>query len=45
MDRDVTEAAKQTYYHMRDWDPQTGWPSQEKLAELGLGWLQEITAG
>ena len=45
MDRDVTEAAKQTYYHMRDWDPQTGWPSQEKLAELGLGWLQEVTAG
>jgi aldehyde:ferredoxin oxidoreductase len=45
MDRDLTEAAKQTYYRMRDWDPRTGWPSQEKLAELGLGWLQETTTG
>jgi aldehyde:ferredoxin oxidoreductase len=43
MNRDVTEAAKQTYYRMRDWNPRTGWPSQEKLVELGLGWLQETT--
>ena len=45
MDRDVTEAAKRIYYRMRDWDPKTGWPSHEKLAELGLGWLQETGRG
>ncbi len=24
------------YYAYRGWDPQTGWPTQEKLSELGL---------
>jgi aldehyde:ferredoxin oxidoreductase len=26
-----------TYYAARDWDPQTGWPGQERLQRLGLG--------
>jgi aldehyde:ferredoxin oxidoreductase len=41
MDRSRTEEAMRVYYRMRDWDPNTGWPSREKLVELGLGWLSE----
>jgi aldehyde:ferredoxin oxidoreductase len=41
MDRSRTEEAVRVYYRMRDWDPNTGWPSREKLVELGLGWLSE----
>ncbi len=26
------------YYEARGWDPQTGFPTQEKLSDLGLGW-------
>ena len=26
------------YYHVRGWDPKTGFPSQEKLRALGLDW-------
>jgi len=29
------------YYKARDWDPETGKPSREKLEELGLGWVAE----
>ena len=29
------------YYEARDWDPETGKPSREKLEELGLGWVAE----
>jgi aldehyde:ferredoxin oxidoreductase len=25
------------YYQLRGWDPETGWPTKEKLAELSLG--------
>jgi aldehyde:ferredoxin oxidoreductase len=25
------------YYRLRGWDPETGWPTREKLAELSLG--------
>ena len=25
------------YYRLRGWDPETGWPTQEKLEELSLG--------
>ena len=28
------------YYIARSWDAETGYPSQEKLAELGLDWVQ-----
>ena len=27
------------YYHARGWDPETGYPTPAKLAELGLGWV------
>ncbi len=29
------------YYQARDWDPETGKPSREKLEGLGLGWVAE----
>ena len=29
------------YYQARDWDPETGKPSREKLEKLGLGWVAE----
>ena len=30
------EEAKSRYYQLRGWDEKTGWPTREKLAELGL---------
>ena len=30
------EAAKSEYYRLRGWDERTGWPTTEKLKELGL---------
>jgi aldehyde:ferredoxin oxidoreductase len=36
------EQAKTRYYHLRGWDENTGWPTKEKLAELGL---QDIAEG
>ena len=27
------------YYDIRGWDPGTGFPSEDKLAELGLSWV------
>ncbi len=29
------------YYLVRGWDPQTGYPTKEKLLSLGLGWVVE----
>jgi aldehyde:ferredoxin oxidoreductase len=29
------------YYEIRDWDPETGKPSRDKLEELELGWVAE----
>ncbi len=34
-------AARRTYYQMAGWDPETGWPTPAKLAELGV---EDITA-
>jgi aldehyde:ferredoxin oxidoreductase len=31
----------EAYYHARGWNPETGIPSEEKLASLGLGWTLE----
>jgi aldehyde:ferredoxin oxidoreductase len=31
----------QAYYEVRGWDPATGFPTTEKLKELGLDWLVE----
>jgi aldehyde:ferredoxin oxidoreductase len=36
LDREKFEQMKDVYYELRGWDPQTGIPTQEKLAELGL---------
>jgi aldehyde:ferredoxin oxidoreductase len=30
------EEAKTRYYQLRGWDEKTGWPTREKLGELGL---------
>jgi aldehyde:ferredoxin oxidoreductase len=35
------ETMLRAYYAARGWNPDTGMPTPEKLAELGLGWLQE----
>ena len=42
MSRQEVEAAKQAYYRMRAWDSTTGWPLQEKLEELDIGWLSQL---
>ncbi len=31
----------EAYYYVRGWDPQSGYPTKDKLVELGLGWLVE----
>jgi aldehyde:ferredoxin oxidoreductase len=36
IDRDQFLAARRTYYQMAGWDPETGWPTEAKLAELGV---------
>ena len=30
--------ARRLYYQMEGWDPETGWPTYAKLAELGIEW-------
>jgi aldehyde:ferredoxin oxidoreductase len=35
------EHAKDTYYAMSGWDPQTGVPTRAKLEELGIGWVAD----
>jgi aldehyde:ferredoxin oxidoreductase len=41
IDREEFIKAKETYYGMMGWDPKTGTPKKEKLAELDLGWLSQ----
>lgn len=36
IDRVKFEALKDRYYELRGWDVETGWPTREKLEELGL---------
>ena len=36
IDKDTLEMLKDAYYEMRGWDKETGKPTAEKLAELGL---------
>jgi len=37
------QKALATYYHLAGWDAQTGAPTQDKLEELGIGWVvQEV---
>jgi aldehyde:ferredoxin oxidoreductase len=33
------ERAIHTFYDMMGWDPETGAPTEEKLLELGIGWV------
>jgi len=35
------EGMLEAYYLVRGWDPQTGYPTKEKLEELGLDWLED----
>jgi aldehyde:ferredoxin oxidoreductase len=39
VDRAVFTAAREEYYRLSGWDPQTGNPTEAKLRELGLGWV------
>jgi aldehyde:ferredoxin oxidoreductase len=39
IDKEQFAKAIETYYQMMGWDPETGVPKKEKLAELGLDWL------
>lgn len=36
------EQAKELYYRMSGWDPETGYPTRLKLEELGIGWAADI---
>src|SRR5262245_33911343 len=35
----MAEHARDTYYHLSGCDPETGYPTRAKLADLGLDWL------
>jgi len=39
IDKEQFSKAIETYYQMMGWDPETGVPRKEKLAELDLDWL------
>ncbi|MFC1935161.1 aldehyde ferredoxin oxidoreductase family protein [Chloroflexota bacterium] len=39
LDPDVMNRAIHSFYSMMGWDRDTGVPTQEKLAELGIGWV------
>jgi aldehyde:ferredoxin oxidoreductase len=38
IDPDTFARALRLYHQMEGWDPQTGWPTFAKLAELGIEW-------
>lgn len=38
IDPDTFARALRLYYQMEGWDPETGWPTFAKLAELGIEW-------
>jgi len=39
------DALLSEYYRFRGWDPKTGWPTERKLEELGLGFAIEDLKG
>ncbi|MFH1141890.1 MAG: aldehyde ferredoxin oxidoreductase C-terminal domain-containing protein, partial [Chloroflexota bacterium] len=39
IDLEAMNQAIHTFYSMMGWDPETGVPTQEKLEELGIGWV------
>ncbi len=42
IDRDEFVQARDHYYNINGWNPDTGNPSETKLKELGLGWVIDI---
>ena len=38
IDPETFKRALRLYYQMEGWDPETGWPTFAKLAELGIEW-------
>lgn len=40
LDRDLLEHEKDVYYQLAGWDQHTGIPTGNKLAELGLEWIE-----
>lgn len=40
--KDDLDKAIQTYYKIMGWDEETGVPTREKLAELGVEWVAEL---
>ena len=38
VDPDTFQRALRLYHQMEGWDPETGWPTFAKLAELGIEW-------
>jgi len=41
VDPENLEKAKELYYRMMGWNPDTGFPTMEKLAELGILWVAD----
>jgi aldehyde:ferredoxin oxidoreductase len=38
VDPEAFAKARRLYYQMEGWDPETGWPTYARLAELGIEW-------
>jgi aldehyde:ferredoxin oxidoreductase len=38
VDPEIFRRALRLYHQMEGWDPETGWPTFAKLAELGIEW-------
>jgi hypothetical protein len=41
LDREQFEPVLDEFYALHGWDPQTGWPTREHLAGLGVGDVYE----
>ncbi|MEE8370154.1 MAG: aldehyde ferredoxin oxidoreductase C-terminal domain-containing protein, partial [Dehalococcoidia bacterium] len=41
LDREVMDNGLHTFYTMMGWDRETGVPTPERLAELGIGWVTD----
>ncbi|MCD4743747.1 MAG: hypothetical protein K8R67_14890 [Desulfobacteraceae bacterium] len=42
LDRDVFKKMREEFYQLRGWNPETGYPTEEKLNELGLSDLRSV---
>jgi aldehyde:ferredoxin oxidoreductase len=45
LSREEIEAAKDLYYEMAGWDPDTGFPTRKKLEDLDLDWVADELYG